>query len=89
MGSHIILYVMSCSRLMALKRMGIVQDYEVNMFFACVIHSVYKLLNYVMIYICICCHILRKSAHMLWQLWELEGWGVSLQKCSPDVALVR
>ncbi|XP_051969991.1 ubiquitin-like modifier-activating enzyme 5 isoform X2 [Xyrauchen texanus] len=31
---------------------------------------------------------MRKSARMLWQWWELEGWGVSLQKCSPDVALL-
>lgn len=72
---------------MALKRMGIVQDYEVNVY----------LLFVWDLYIDDNCSdehyapalILRKSARMLWQWWESEEWGVSLQKCSPDVALVR
>lgn len=76
---------------MALKRMGIVQDYEVNM---CIYYFYETFI--LMITACSCSDehyppalILRKSARMLWQWWELEEWGVSLQKCSPDVALVR
>ncbi|XP_026769642.1 ubiquitin-like modifier-activating enzyme 5 isoform X2 [Pangasianodon hypophthalmus] len=31
---------------------------------------------------------MRKSARLLWPWWEWEGWAASLQRCSPDVALL-
>ncbi|XP_047667246.1 ubiquitin-like modifier-activating enzyme 5 isoform X2 [Tachysurus fulvidraco] len=31
---------------------------------------------------------MRKSARLLWLWWGWEGWAASLQRCSPDVALL-